>query len=274
MKKWMAASRSEIPSVDDHDVVRRPHSAGGASLPRAPSFCVRLRHGRVTCQQRVPEHPALDFVAELERLARFFHERLPPLGTVCIASTQLSAAAALSYPGTILVDDSLLDRPATLLYRFLPHEFAHQWFGHLVTFHGEHVIWLNEGLPEYLQLLFLRSRFGERMLKKGLDYCARLHARLAYSCETPNGISQQVIEQELEAIRGTGVWRILHLLIGDDALWKALRILCRNRNAVSAEEVLSLVESLTDISLESFRAEQLGWTQWPLPVSRPPIRNP
>lgn len=47
---------------------------------------------------------------------------------------------------------------------FLAHEIAHQWWGQGVTWKTYHDQWLSEGLAQFSSLLYLREKFGKKIL--------------------------------------------------------------------------------------------------------------
>jgi Peptidase family M1 domain/Carboxypeptidase regulatory-like domain len=59
-----------------------------------------------------------------------------------------------------------------------PHEVAHQWFGHGVTWATYHDIWLSEGFAEFAAGLFLQQGVGGKWQKDYLDFWERQRVRL------------------------------------------------------------------------------------------------
>lgn len=47
---------------------------------------------------------------------------------------------------------------------FLAHEIAHQWWGQGVTWKTYHDQWLSEGLAQFSSILYLREKYGEKVL--------------------------------------------------------------------------------------------------------------
>jgi aminopeptidase N len=54
-----------------------------------------------------------------------------------------------------------------------PHEVAHQWFGHGVTWATYHDLWLSEGFAEFAAGLFLQQGVGPKWQKDYLDFWER-----------------------------------------------------------------------------------------------------
>ena len=65
---------------------------------------------------------------------------------------------------TTLTEKGLMDSRAAMDLTYdglLSHELAHQWWGDLVTCHGWHHNWLNEGWATFCEALFNEARDGE-----------------------------------------------------------------------------------------------------------------
>ncbi|HEY2461064.1 MAG TPA: M1 family aminopeptidase [Candidatus Acidoferrum sp.] len=59
-----------------------------------------------------------------------------------------------------------------------PHEVAHQWFGHAVTWASYHDQWLSEGFAEFSAGLFLQHAVGGKWQKDYLDFWERQRTRI------------------------------------------------------------------------------------------------
>ncbi len=59
-----------------------------------------------------------------------------------------------------------------------PHEVAHQWFGHGVSWASYHDQWLSEGFAEFAAGLFLQQAVGPKWEKDYLDFWQRQHDRI------------------------------------------------------------------------------------------------
>ncbi len=59
-----------------------------------------------------------------------------------------------------------------------PHEVAHQWFGHSVTWASYHDLWLSEGFADFSAGLFIEKAFGPKGLKDYLEYWDRQKKRI------------------------------------------------------------------------------------------------
>jgi hypothetical protein len=59
-----------------------------------------------------------------------------------------------------------------------PHEVAHQWFGHGVTWASYHDLWLSEGFAEFAAGLFLQQAVGVKWQKDYIDFWERQRVRI------------------------------------------------------------------------------------------------
>ena len=59
-----------------------------------------------------------------------------------------------------------------------PHEVAHQWWGHTVSWASYHDQWLSEGFAEFSAGLFLQRAFGDNWRKDYTDFWERLRKRI------------------------------------------------------------------------------------------------
>lgn len=59
-----------------------------------------------------------------------------------------------------------------------PHEVAHQWFGHSVSWASYHDLWLSEGFADFAAGLFLQQAFGANWKEDYLKYWERQRKRV------------------------------------------------------------------------------------------------
>jgi len=59
-----------------------------------------------------------------------------------------------------------------------PHEVAHQWFGHGVSWASYHDQWLSEGFAEFAAGLFLQQAVGKKWEKDYIDFWERQRVRI------------------------------------------------------------------------------------------------
>lgn len=113
----------------------------------------------------------------------------------------------------------------------LHHEFAHEWFGNQMTNKNWDDFWLHEGFASYMQPLYLQYLRGER------DYQVGMHEqRIRIVNKFPMVTGHSMSEHDVSNGPGNDVYfkgsHILHTLrgqIGDDAFFKAVRLLIYGR---------------------------------------------
>ena len=116
----------------------------------------------------------------------------------------------------------------------LNHEFAHEWFANQLSVANYDDLWLHEGLGSYAQPLIAEYLGGE------IDYMAQLKAqRAGIRNEQPLVTGRERPENEVYADptgprgdiypKGSWIAHTLRQLIGDDAFFKAIRILVYGR---------------------------------------------
>jgi peptidase M1-like protein/carboxypeptidase family protein len=59
-----------------------------------------------------------------------------------------------------------------------PHEVAHQWFGHSLSWASYHDLWLSEGFAEFAAGLFLQQAMGPKWHKDYLEFWERQRTRI------------------------------------------------------------------------------------------------
>ena len=104
------------------------------------------------------------------------------------------------------------------------HELAHEWWGNLVTNADWRDMWIHEGFGTYMQALYMEDQHGMERYHEYMNNMKRFGNVLAVA---PKAIktSQEIYKAP---IYNKGAW-ILHNLrfvIGDDAFFKALRLMC------------------------------------------------
>lgn len=103
---------------------------------------------------------------EIIRYADFYYKIMDKVLEVRFISANLNIHSCFSVPGLIIYDRMLMQNPKLLLFTYLFHEINHQMIGNELLFHGKGSIWIKESLTEYIQLIYLRKRFGDSFYKK------------------------------------------------------------------------------------------------------------
>jgi len=117
----------------------------------------------------------------------------------------------------------------------LQHEFAHEWFGNQLTDLDNDDMWLHEGFGAYMQPLYSQWLHGD------MDYMARLNAQRAGIRNKSPIVSGKPLREDdvYNPDRGPGndiyakasnVLHTLRTLIGDEAFFKATRLIVYGRD--------------------------------------------
>jgi len=222
-------------------------------------FRLTMSGGAATHRESLERFQGLDVVGEVTAMLRFFSGLFHPLPELTIAECTGLPALAMSFPRLVAFDRELLSAPATLLFRFLPHEIAHQWMGLRVRFAGEGRLWLQESLAEYLQLLYLRRRLGERIFERGLRWSLQCYRRTFPDGEAPTpgarGAPGDAERYEGLAAKGTLIWHRFHELIGDRGFYRLMKLLVAQPSPVTLTDFERLAENACSIAVDELRDE-------------------
>ena len=232
---------------------------------------VPLRIWALRGKERMGEF-ALDYTARLlpfyeEYFGTPYHfEKLDQIGVPAFAAGAMENAGLITYRQTALLMDpakaswSAEKRIATVI----AHEFAHMWFGDLVTMRWWDDLWLNEAFASWLENHAVNTlspeydiwdemqRFKDHVMD--VDSLASTHP--IYSpVETPSDAMEMFDEITYE--KGSSVLRMLHNFLGDESFKKGLQgylrefaegnaagsDLWRNLQQASDEPVAQIMES-------------------------------
>lgn len=152
-------------------------------------------------------------------------------------------------PGLISMGESLLfDKTTTgFLARTMVHEFAHLWFGDLVTMHWWDDIWLNESPAKWLTNRLL-GELGSRyisMTLDSLDSGLLVRPHIGPADALTDYFASEDPQRDFSWAKGAAILRMIAQHIGDDAMFTGLRGYLRefaNRTATTKDlaEALSM----------------------------------
>jgi aminopeptidase N len=108
------------------------------------------------------------------------------------------------------------------------HEFAHQWWGNMVTNRDWTHFWLNEGIANFMTAAYFEHRFGrEKYLAQIEEYRAAYEeVRVAgkdKSLVFPDWNKPSREDRRLVYDKGAYVTHLLRQEMGDQAFWKGLK---------------------------------------------------
>lgn len=109
------------------------------------------------------------------------------------------------------------------------HEFAHQWFGDMITCATWADIWLNEGFATYTEALWLEHLYGYSSYKSEIDGDASyyLSANPGWAISVPDWAIvtpdvNTLFDYAITYMKGASVLHILRYAVGDDAFFNGL----------------------------------------------------
>jgi len=142
------------------------------------------------------------------------------------------------------------------------HELAHEWWGNLVTNSDWRDMWIHEGFGSYMQPLYAERRFGAEKYREYMQSMRRFPNLLPIA---PRSIqSGKAIYRAPIYSKGAWTLHTLRFLIGDDAFFRALRLMAYPDPAmesitdgsqtrfVTTDDFLNICESVSGITLDWF----------------------
>ena len=108
------------------------------------------------------------------------------------------------------------------------HEFAHQWWGNMVTCRDWNHFWLNEGMANFMAAAYLEHRFGRA------DYLREIESyRTSYekvrnagkdkSLVFPDWLHPTSLDRALVYDKGAYVLHLLREEMGEERFWKGIK---------------------------------------------------
>jgi aminopeptidase N len=108
------------------------------------------------------------------------------------------------------------------------HEFAHQWWGNMVTCEDWNHFWLNEGIATFMAAAYLEHRFGHESYLKEIEQYRSSYEKIKSagkdkSLVFPNWLHPTREDRTLVYDKGAYVMHLLREEMGEKAFWKGLR---------------------------------------------------
>ncbi len=109
------------------------------------------------------------------------------------------------------------------------HEFAHQWWGNMVTCESWSHFWLNEGIATFMAAAYLEHRFGREIYLREIESYRASYEKVRAagkdkSLEFPDWLNPTREDRTLVYDKGAYVMHLLREEMGERAFWKGLRI--------------------------------------------------
>ena len=142
------------------------------------------------------------------------------------------------------------------------HEFAHQWWGNMVTCRDWNHFWLNEGIATFIAAAYLEHRFGRDVYLRQIEsYRANYEKVKAEgkdkSLVFPDWLRPTREDRILVYDKGAYVMHLLREEMGERAFWNGLRAFTRRHfgKSVVTSDFTSAMEQAAGKSLKQFFAK-------------------
>jgi aminopeptidase N len=142
------------------------------------------------------------------------------------------------------------------------HEFAHQWWGNMVTCRDWNHFWLNEGIATFMAAAYLEHRFGREAYMREIEsnranYEKVRDAGKDKSLVFPDWNRPTREDRILVYDKGSYVLHLLREQMGERAFWNGIRIFTRRHfgKSVVTSDFVTAMEAANGKSLKSFFAK-------------------
>jgi aminopeptidase N len=142
------------------------------------------------------------------------------------------------------------------------HEFAHQWWGNMVTCRDWNHFWLNEGIATFMAAAYLEHRFGRAAYLREIEsnranYEKVRDAGKDKSLVFPDWNRPTREDRILVYDKGAYVLHLLREEMGERAFWNGIRIFTRRHfgKSVVTSDFVTAMEEANRKSLKEFFAK-------------------
>ena len=142
------------------------------------------------------------------------------------------------------------------------HEFAHQWWGNMVTCRDWNHFWLNEGIATFIAAAYLEHRFGREAYMREIETYKTNYERVRAagkdkSLVFPDWKSPTREDRTLVYDKGAYVMHLLREEMGERAFWNGLRLFTRKYfgKSVVTSDFVTAMEEANGKSLKDFFAK-------------------
>ena len=142
------------------------------------------------------------------------------------------------------------------------HEFAHQWWGNMVTCVDWKHFWLNEGIATFIAAAYLEHRFGRAAYMREIESNRANYEKVRAagkdkSLVFPDWDHPTSEDRTLVYDKGAYVLHLLREEMGERAFWNGLRLFTRRHfgKSVVTTDFLTAMEEANGKSLKEFFAK-------------------
>ncbi len=143
------------------------------------------------------------------------------------------------------------------------HEFAHQWWGNMVTCESWSHFWLNEGIATFMAAAYLEHRFGRELYLREIEGYRASYEKVRAagkdkSLVFPDWLSPTREDRTLVYDKGAYVMHLLREEMGERAFWKGLRSFTQRHfggSVVTSDFIAAMQAANAGKSLKPFFAK-------------------
>jgi aminopeptidase N len=156
------------------------------------------------------------------------------------------------------------------------HEFAHQWWGNMVTCRDWNHFWLNEGIATFMAAAYLEHRFGRAAYLREIETYRTNYEKVRSagkdkSLVFPDWLHPTAEDRTLVYDKGAYVLHLLREEMGERKFWNGLRLFTRRHfgKSVVTSDFVSAMEAANGSGLEKFFAQWVYLEAGPRRTSLP-----
>jgi aminopeptidase N len=142
------------------------------------------------------------------------------------------------------------------------HEFAHQWWGNMVTCRDWNHFWLNEGMATFMAAAYMEHRFGRAIYLREIESYRASYEKVRdagkdKSLVFPDWNSPTREDRTLVYDKGAYVLHLLREEMGERSFWNGIRLFTRRYfgKSVVTSDFVAAMEEANGKSLKSFFAK-------------------
>jgi aminopeptidase N len=142
------------------------------------------------------------------------------------------------------------------------HEFAHQWWGNMVTCRDWNHFWLNEGIASFMAAAYLEHRFGRATYLREIETYRTSYDKVRAagkdkSLVFPDWLHPTREDRTLVYDKGAYVMHLLREEMGERKFWKGLQLFTQRHfgNSVVTSDFVTAMEEANEKSLKEFFAK-------------------
>jgi aminopeptidase N len=143
------------------------------------------------------------------------------------------------------------------------HEFAHQWWGNMVTCRDWNHFWLNEGIASFIAAAYLEHRFGRAIYLREIESYRASYEKVRAAGKDksllfPDWLHPTREDRTLVYDKGAYVMHLLREEMGERAFWDGLRLFTRRhfgKSVVTSDFTTAMQQAAKDKDLTKFFAK-------------------